>query len=232
MVITDWKVTDNRYVAFFDIMGFKDLVARYTHEEILEKLQLLSAILKFTQQPNGNPVVSNAFKELGLQTDRINFITFSDSIFIFSQEDSKEDLRQLIAVSSILLSFAFLIGIALKGAMSYGKITVDFGSNLFYGQPIIDAYLLHEDLLIYSASLDNNIEKKVNELQLSKENLYQYHAPFKGGKIRHLLVKPFGKPQPTISSLEKLYEQVSGRPRIYIDHTIDFIKYILASESQ
>ena len=35
----DWEITTDRYVAFIDIMGFKDMVARSTHDEIYQMMK-------------------------------------------------------------------------------------------------------------------------------------------------------------------------------------------------
>jgi len=37
-----WNLTDKRFVCFLDIMGFKDLVMRNSHDEIYKMLNELS----------------------------------------------------------------------------------------------------------------------------------------------------------------------------------------------
>lgn len=40
--INEWKIDCNRYVGFMDLMGFKDMVARKSHEEIGQLLRQMS----------------------------------------------------------------------------------------------------------------------------------------------------------------------------------------------
>lgn len=39
---TKWEIKDTRFVAFLDILGFKDLVYRKTHDEIYTLLTTIS----------------------------------------------------------------------------------------------------------------------------------------------------------------------------------------------
>ena len=41
---TKWIPTDKRFVAFLDLLGFKDKVMRSTHEEIYEELHKISLL--------------------------------------------------------------------------------------------------------------------------------------------------------------------------------------------
>jgi hypothetical protein len=34
----EWKIDCNRFVGFMDVMGFKDMIARKSHEEVGEAL--------------------------------------------------------------------------------------------------------------------------------------------------------------------------------------------------
>ena len=77
---------------------------------------------------------------------RIRFTIFSDSIFIFSKDDDFGSLRLFLIYVKKVIRMALRKEIPLKGAIAYGNIVVDDVHNLFCGQPIIDAYLLEEDL--------------------------------------------------------------------------------------
>ena len=38
----DWNITDERFIVFLDIMGFKDFVARKSHKEVYDMMVRLS----------------------------------------------------------------------------------------------------------------------------------------------------------------------------------------------
>ena len=222
----DWNNTTNRFVAFFDIMGFKDMVQRKSHADILKTLEKLKDVLKFMENQDSE---NNKFlKPLNIKKFQTRSITFSDSIIFFSQGDTIKDFEKIVIDSYFIIQKSIENGLGIKGALSYGEITVNFENYLFFGQPIIDAYLLHDELLLYSAILDNNIEAKLNKIgthSLPKDIIVDYKTPLKSGKIIHKLLKPTNNKTPeAITNLEQIYESVSGRPRLYIDNTIDFLK--------
>ncbi|RYY45118.1 MAG: hypothetical protein EOO06_17065 [Chitinophagaceae bacterium] len=226
MAEVKWNITDKRFVAFFDILGFKDLVANNTHKAVLEKLDSLKkTILRFENL--GEEKRLEAYK---LDKNQSKSVTFSDSIIFFSKGETFKDLVKILLDSYGTIKFAIEKGLAIKGGISFGEITVDFEQSLFFGQPIIDAYLLHEELQMITAIMDNNFEVKLKTFDtdtLITNMIIDYKANLKSGRITHKLMKPFRKNIPTrIQSLTKLYDLTSGRPRLYIDNTIEFLKSI------
>lgn len=222
--MAEWIETTNRFIAFFDIMGFKDLVQKGTHEEVLRKLNILKKTLNYLN----NKDAIHAIEHYSIDLDQTKAITFSDSIIIFSKSDSYNDALKILIDANAILRDALNNSIAIKGAISYGKITVDFNKSLFFGQPIIDAYLLHDELHMLSVIIDHNFEIKITPY--IDDPLYfviaDYRANLKSGKITHKIMKPSAQNEITerISSLDNLYHSVSGKPRAYIDNTIDFLK--------
>ncbi len=218
----DWETTANRFVAFFDIMGFKDRILREGHEKIYEDLQSLSTLREKLIEINNK--TNNSGDTFG---ESLSY-TFSDSIIIFSKGDLIGDIMKILLDCAVLLDVSRTMKIPIKGALSYGKITIDTKSLVYFGQPIIDAYLLHEELLMYNAIIDNSFEKKLKELYKSKKFklwLLPYKVQLKSGKINHFIMRPLTGTIPiAIESLSELYLSVSGKPRQYIDNTLEFLK--------
>ena len=222
-----WSATAHRFVAFFDIMGFKEIVERNSHSTVVGKLQILKEALKDLEAKNHD----TTFKEKYL-TSETKSITFSDSIIIFSKSDTVSDACKIILDAGYLIKIAIENKIAIKGALSYGEITVDFENSLFFGRPIIDSYLLHDQLQLYSAVFDNNFEYKMNSFKLPEpfqSLITTYKANLKTGKITHQLVRmdTTSSVKEQIISLKEMYGNVSGSPRIYIDNTIEFLNSLL-----
>lgn len=244
----NWDVTANRFVAFFDILGFKDFVLKHPHEFVLDKITLLKNARRYAVDgfaTDGKKVMNTNLKSF----------QFSDSFFVFTATDSAEDFLNLLFLSRVLLSSSYSQKIPLKGAISYGKITADFENSIFVGQPIIDAYVLHEDLYMLGAILDHNVEKKIKEFQtlplvknvidyefneqLSNE-IVRYKTPSKSGQVNYYCLKwPLIVSPDTLNrgefllhtftrfQFENFYTTVSGKARIYIDNTLDFIDYLI-----
>jgi len=230
-----WQATTNRFVAFFDIMGFKDMVITKGHEEVLK---IIEDIKNAT-----TAIMDGKMTNIKMQTNLKSF-QFSDSFFIFSISDTPNDLLILLHQSKILLNYCFSQKIPLKGAISFGKVTADFNKSIFVGQPIIDAYLLHEELHMFGVILDHETEKKLKEFSVDEDfqenilyDVIQYKVPTKNGKIRHYcinwpdIVLHYGNGATYIlkdkRNLEGFYSTVSGKPRIYVDNTLDFFDFLL-----
>jgi hypothetical protein len=225
MAISQWKKTGNRFVLFFDILGFKDLVQANSHEAILDKLEVLKNTIGQLKKLGK----AERFKRFEFERDQTQSVTFSDSIIFFSKGDTANDILKILVDGYSLWTQAIQVGIPIKGALSYGSITVDFKNSLFFGQPIIDAYLLHEDLQMLTIILDHKFEVRLKELKYDRSInsvLSQYKANLKSGKILHTVVRPQREKGLTaaIVSLKNHYNNVSGKPRIYIDNTMEFFK--------
>lgn len=41
-----WNPSSNKFIAFFDIMGFKDFIYRHTHEDVRQRMQNIFETIK------------------------------------------------------------------------------------------------------------------------------------------------------------------------------------------
>lgn len=226
---------ENRFVAFFDILGFKDSVLKEEHDVIYEKLYKLSNHINVLEKPftgeNGEIVASN-----------LKTYNFSDSIIIFSKTDSKEDFNTFYLSAIVLFSKAINMGIPLKGGIAHGKITINQSKKIFFGQPLIDAYQIEEDLKYFGIAVHNSIEKYMEKIEVdNKINhfFFEETTPFKSGKIIHKNLNWFLayaiEKEIEITERNKVKEVIlkkikefrlttSGSPRIYIDNTLNIIE--------
>ena len=225
----DWKnKTNKRFIAFFDILGFKDMVIKLSHAEVLKKLVLIK---NHTKKLENLKFDKEKVTKAGISpnADQTKSVTFSDSIIFFSKGNTKEDFFKILIDSYSVLKTALNNDIAIKGAISYGDVTVDFENSLFFGQPIIDAYLLHEDLHMLDVVLDHNCENQVNsfgELKIISQNIRFEKIKMKYGSTSHTLIVNNRSIHERIKSLEKLYHMTSGKPRMYIDNSLEYYKKI------
>lgn len=221
-----WKKTNNRFVSFFDILGFKDMVLKNSHDDILKKLESLKKHANRLAEMQWDEEKEKTSK-LKITVNQTKSITFSDSFIFFSKGDSLEDFFKIVLDSWSIYKEAIDNDIALKGAISYGEITVDFDKNLFFGQPIIDAFLLHEDLHMLSIILDHNAENQIklfDKNYIIESSLSFQKVKLKSGIATHTLLSmnTISSADQQIIKLQKLYKITSGKPRQYIDNTIDF----------
>ena len=225
---SEWKTTQNRFVAFFDILGFKELVLRSTHSEIFKSLLSISDLRKQI-----NPQITE--KDFSNDKNKpIEIITFSDSVIIFSKNDSVETFK--VFIESLNWVFARIIEteIPVKGAFAHGEVSVDVEKQIYFGQALIDSFQLQEDVDYFGAVGHNSIDKYIfdNEITDIEDLLFETETPLKSGKINHLNLRYF--PFIVYDKFDKMFDyfnkfkfSASGKPRKYLQNTIIFYKEYL-----
>lgn len=223
-----------RYVVFLDIMGFKDRVARNTHEKLYEELASFNNSITSSIQNSGEHFAEEATEEEGNsstaikqtnQSNRIILSQFSDSIILFSSDDTTESLEQISKATVGIMRAAFGCDrpIPLKGALARGMVTCDESKQLYFGQALIDAYLLEENVQYYGVVVHHSAEKQVRDNQ---SGIFRdIEVPLKSGKIRHYELVWYKENEDDIKSgLSRLRLSVSDSPRKYVDNTSLMLK--------
>lgn len=223
---SDWVVTCNRYVAYFDIMGFKNMVSRVTHDEIYNMMKNINNKIKANENMDW----------LDLKSNLIKTTTYSDSIIIYSKDDSLNSLTSLIATVAGLHYDLLTDTIPHKGAVAFGMMTLDTDKSIFFGQPLIDAYILQEELIFYGIIMHATFEQKMEEIKEKEQEkipfIKNYLCPLKNGNSLHKTIAPLFafllNPQNNeeqivhdklFASCNALRFKTSGHLRKYIDNT-------------
>jgi hypothetical protein len=66
-------------------------------------------------------------------------------------------------------------------------------------------------------------------------HLFEYHVPMKHNKISHHILdwtRFLSEEKESLRMISNLYNYVSGKPRIYVDNTIEFIQWILTRKAE
>ena len=208
-------------------MGFKNIVATSTHEEVYEMMKKI----------NGHRESNASIDWIEENPHLIKTTTYSDSIIIYSKDDSDESLYSIINTVSALTNDLFSDGIPHKGAIAHGTMTLDTKNSIFFGQPLIDAYLIQEDLGFYGIVVHGTAEKIVVKSPHKSQFIKNYLCPFKNGSSFHLTIYPMfadekeGSPlrdkrDKIHSSLQEFRFTTSGSLRRYIDNTKAYLETI------
>ncbi len=204
------------FVVYLDFMGFKDRVARTPHEELHDVLHSLKDRI--------NSVIE-------VYDDQLSIVQFSDSILLYSTSISELCLRSIAEVASRIMQIALQLNFVLKGALSKGIVTCDESKQLYFGQPIIDAYLLEEEIYYYGILVHHSAEEDV--VNLKAGNLFRdTNAILKKGKIRHYEILWYVDDDRKNESVEVIIQEltdfrkkVSSSPRKYVDNTNEIIQH-------
>jgi hypothetical protein len=241
---TNWKTTDSRFVGFIDLLGFKDKVMRKSHSEIYDELSKISNAKKDIEDVTRNIDDSDYFND-----SDIYIVSFSDSIVMFSKNDDYKNFEYFLVMLRYLFSKAISHGIALKGGIAHGEISINKSEQIYFGQPIIDAYLIEEDVNYLGVTCHNSIDAylKANNSNVDSSTLiggllFETSTPLKCGKIVHFNLDWFVMlPNEVTASKENLIieiqeilknfnQTVSGSPRKYVDNTLELFNSLTNEE--
>lgn len=205
---TNPQIKEERLVAFLDIMGFKDMVARQ-FSTIENKLSCLSKFISETIREN----------------EGYQYLIFSDSIIIYVSAGIDGAFRSLLKKVGKIVEKSISLGLPIKGSIAKGECTVCMDAKpFFFGQPIIDAYLLEESVVLYGVVLHNTVEELAEKEFENSELLFDCKVPLKGGASRHYILSWFAANMETNKvNLNAIRKTVSDSPRRYIDNTLDTI---------
>ena len=210
----DGEITVERFVSFLDIMGFKDLVARNEHHVILSKLTKLTDFIS---------------EKVGSK-EGFHFSMFSDSIMIYSDDSSFQSFETLVEFTSAIVHKSISIGLPIKGAIAKGICTATTGAKLLYfGQPIIDAFKLEENLVIYGVAIHNTAEEEAIKLfdKDGNKHIYDYKVKLKSAASNHFILNWYSEDiKESIYMLNLIRKSVSDAPRRYIDNTLESIYFL------
>lgn len=130
---------DNRLLAFFDILGFKNLLKTNDLDELYSKYK------QFIENAN-TKIFGNVNTIEGSQEATVsNFnksIIFSDSILLISYDiDNIENINKFILGCIQLMQEAIRSGFILRGAVGFGNAIYDEERNIFLSKEFAELYV-------------------------------------------------------------------------------------------
>lgn len=152
-----------RYIAFIDILGFRDAVKKAETDEILlediiNALKNLTLIKSFFEEKY-TIIEDDRFSAITALWFKPNIQVFSDSIYI-----STPDLNDLGAYCALIYNVLFSYGFFSRGGVTKGN---SFESeNIVFGQGLIEAYDLESKSAQYPRILIS--DKLVTEIQATE----------------------------------------------------------------
>lgn len=177
------KTYSNRFVAFVDILGFKNLVNNSnSNQKLIETIDNVLSEIEDDKNRNSDKALGN--KAIGRE-----ITNFSDSIVIsYSTECQGAGVNLLIDVRLLQLRLLYY-GILSRGAVTFGKLIHDddvcFGPALveaykmeehdaIYPRVIVDESVIKEDLHNPYLNVDNDQEEFADILRVDQRDGYRF----------------------------------------------------------
>ena len=224
-------IMQRRYIALFDILGFKQIVER----------NLLDRVVKaFASFIIGTSMARKFVTDVYEQAE-ISYRIFSDTILVYSEKDTKEALLNMVRFCQLMVSMMFADGILLRGAITKGDVFISEENGVFVGKPIVRAYLMEQDQEWVGCWIDDQCIEAINAeylVRLMNDDIVEYEVPLKSGDVKRRLALnwTYGFNIPINSKqfdtkIESKFRKYSGRKEFSsdvkrkIDHTKSFIRY-------
>lgn len=215
-----WNDDIPRLILYADFMGFKNRVFSSSHEE------LKCLLVKF------NDAWHKKLQPLQMSGD-LKFVQFSDSILVVANGTNFKMFNLITKAAISMMHEALKINFGIKGILAQGTFSFDEKSGLYFGRPLVDAYLLHEEIKYYGIVVHHSAENTV-KTNISNSNPYSKNDIFiEKGRVAHyhlcwnlidLKLAPNDITPLCNSWLDAIEETVSGAPRQYIDRTREVMK--------
>lgn len=224
-------VTKRRFVAYFDIMGFKNMIKTKDTTDVYNQFKNLLDEIK-------NELKTHKY---------LSYSAFSDLIVIITEDDSDKSFTQLADAALMMMRDTFFrYSWGMSGCIAKGVITYDEERNIFLGQPIVDAYLTSDELDYYGVVVHNSAYEDVTKYIARKnknkrashlENLFKdERLYFKSGFYSefHLrwfdfdlkkIYDPQNVHKEILKRLKDMSNAIHGKARRYIENTQDIILY-------
>lgn len=222
------KIIDgNSWIAYFDILGFKNRIREFNGRLDIFKNQYEEIIKKVKE--------SNA-----LQPDKVSIQWCSDSILFFCSDDSRASFACIDLEIRHFFSWALWMKWPLRGALTDGELYVDKTENIYLGQAIIDAHKYTEKQdwigLVITPMAQSRLEEIDSKFARTNDVYTDYDVPIKSQeepketneKTEKLLAFRFAHFPSTNKKLEMILQRMSENQNPMIkkkyDNTIKFIE--------
>ncbi|MBI3793547.1 MAG: hypothetical protein HY280_02315 [Nitrospinae bacterium] len=117
-----------RYICFLDVLGFSEIINSGGFEKFNKYIK----------------IINRTIESIDINQQ---YIVFSDSIIIFSEDDNEQSFINLASIVSVI-SYEFLVNenLALRGSIAHGLVELlqEKTKTTLAGKPIIEAYKLEQ----------------------------------------------------------------------------------------
>lgn len=154
-----------KYVAFLDILGFKERLKKVTHADAQTYIQQFSSIIYKNFQKIGN--------------NRINGYVFSDSLILYSLDTELINLLDLVKLIQNICKDEFIEkGFLIRGSITRGQFDEINANNLdnlrkglLVGTAFIEAYTLESSEKVIGITLSKPVYEDLYDNNYLKEEI-------------------------------------------------------------
>lgn len=171
-------------IALCDILGFSRLVNSNTLELVVDDvLGWLRKAVYHSIHKNGWPDTVPSLPDID-KNSKIGIVWFSDTILLYTREDTNESLKELLQTVAWLLFATTTHGATrMRAGIAYGEAFIDPDNAMYVGRPIIDAYQMEQQQQWSGAALTESAVQRVPDFARTGElidwPIVPYNVPLK-----------------------------------------------------
>lgn len=233
----------NSFVAFFDVLGFKNMVEKNSHEYLMD-IYDFGLYESLDQAENmTNTILRLITPENELESLKVKIYVISDSVIFIQENLTQRGLLYIISYCRILIGMAIADGIPIRGGLSYGPVSIDDKrGTTIVGLGLTKAYNIESKQQWAGGIIDKEcfeiVPKEridlVDHLIKNKENpiITDYNVPLKDGTSKKELVFDWTiynliKSEDDIrKSFLKHNKEVNQSVQVKIENTVKFFNDI------
>ena len=196
------------FVAFLDIMGYKQIVKNNTHEKLKDiYFYDVSTVTAYNYSPQKVLRSDGKYQALD-KAKRINVksLMVSDSVIVWTPDDSMQSFRDILFKVNYMLVESIFKGIPMRAGVCVGPISLfieddinTYSQMILLGKPIVDAYEISEKQNWTGCVIDKKCIDKYKEYEIqysgdpsdlikleyliNNKILLKYNVPQKTGPI-------------------------------------------------
>lgn len=232
------------YIAFFDILGFKNLV----HSNELNKVTSIYFILfesvmrQLSVQLLSKDELTSQYFQIETQSNPIKSIIVSDNVVLWVEDLSIRSFVMLSTTIESMLQLGFSCGLPLRGAISSGSFSVmKLNDNVsIIGKPLIEAFSSEANQNWAGCVLNNSAFEQLKYSCVNSEqewkialshfhNLIRYDVPSKLDNINQYVIN-WTNAIDNIERVEKSFESFrssnnNSKTLEVVNNTKTFYKY-------
>lgn len=188
------QTNTKKFIAYFDLLGFKQFILKNTIEEQQNALDSVFHILRFCRS-NGNVQLTKNGVDPNESLAKINCLNFSDTFVFWTNDESVESLIDLLKVVEPFNSLMIRKVFPVRGTLTYGEIFHAIYNeisksdsllniNSVYGKGIIEAHFKTDEQNWAGTVIDDTIITELMNREIDvniflKPYAKKYKVPYK-----------------------------------------------------
>lgn len=220
-MLEQWE-THECWVARFDILGFKSLLAHGSQDfkTILSQIDIDEIIGSIDDMPP-------------LHREHIEYLFYADTFIFYSRSDQVKDYPSMLSVAQEFIRKCISIKLPVRGAISFGELIFGHEKKILMGKAFLESYEYGEDqnwlgLLLTPSATKKVYEHSLNPLHHSYVNRdipMRRHSIFDEDVYAYTFCHGSRNfPSPLLGDLDEMLKTAPAAEKVKYENTIGFIK--------